>query len=73
MYNNATFVDKEQLKHLKKLDTWLKDNMYEFGEDVVSKVRELITKIEQKGYYYESEAELLNMFANEYNTRKRKK
>ena len=29
MYNNATFVDKEQLKNLKKMDSWLSDNMFE--------------------------------------------
>ena len=67
MYNNATFVDKEQLKNLKKMDDWLSDNMYSLGEDVVTEVRELITRIEKKGYYYESEAEILNMVANEYN------
>lgn len=72
MYNNATFVDKEQLKNLKKMDSWLTDNMYSLGEDVVTEVRELITRIEKKGYYYESEAEVLNMVANEYNIWKRK-
>ena len=67
MYNKATFVDKEQLKNLKKMDSWLTDNMYSLGEEVVTEVRELITRIEKKGHYYESEAEVLNMVANEYN------
>ena len=48
MYNNATFVDKEQLQNLKKMDSWLTDNMYNLGEDVVTEVRELITRIEKK-------------------------
>ena len=67
MYNNATFVDKEQIKNLKKLDTWLADNTLKYGEGVILQVRELITKMEEKGYYYESEAEVLNMLAEEYN------
>ena len=67
MYNNATFVDKEQLKNLKKMDNFVKDNMIRFGEDVSEKHRELITKIIEKGHYYEAEADVLNMVGNEYN------
>ena len=66
MYNNATFVDKEQLKNLKKMDNFVKDNMDRFngtGEEI----RELITKIEEKGHYYEGEADVLNMIGEEYN------
>jgi hypothetical protein len=73
MYNNATFVNKEQLQNLKKMDKWLTDNMYSLGEEVVTEVRDLITKIEKKGYYYESEAEVLNMVASEFNKEKKKK
>ena len=67
MYNNATFVDKEQLKNLKKMDNFVKDNMVRFGEEVSQKIRELITKILEKGHYYEAEADVLNMVGNEYN------
>ena len=67
MYNNATFIDKEQLKNLKKMDNFVKDNMIRFGEDVSEKLRELITKIIEKGHYYEAEADVLNMIGNEYN------
>ena len=73
MYNNATFVNKEQLQNLKKMDKWLTDNMYSLGEEVVTEVIDLITKIEKKGYYYESEAEVLNMVASEFNKEKKKK
>ena len=73
MYNNATFVNKEQLQNLKKMDKWLTDNMYSLGEEVVTEVRDLITKIEKKGYYYESEAEVLNMVASEFNKEKKRK
>ncbi len=66
MYNNATFVDKEQLKNLKKMDNFVKDNMDRFN-GTGEQIRELITKIEEKGHYYESEAEVLNMIGNEYN------
>lgn len=67
MYNNATFVDKEQVKNLKKMDNFVKDNMHRFGEEVAQQVRELITKIEEKGHYYEGEADVLNMIGEEYN------
>ena len=67
MYNNATFVDKAQIKNLKKMDDFVKDNMVRFGEDVSEKLRELITKILEKGHYYEAEADVLNMVGNEYN------
>ena len=52
MYNNATFVDKEQLKNLKKMDNFVKDNMVRFTEEVGMEVREVITKIIEKGHYY---------------------
>ncbi len=71
MRNNATFVDKEQIKNLKKIDTWLRD-IAEINEEVVLQVRELITLIETRGHYYESEAEVLNMIGEEYNHWKRK-
>jgi hypothetical protein len=31
MYNNATFVDKEQLKNLKKMDKFVMENMDRFN------------------------------------------
>jgi hypothetical protein len=71
MYNNATFVDKEQLKNLKKMDNFVKDNMVRFTEEVGQQVREVITEIIKKGYYYEGQAEVLNMIANEYNQYKK--
>jgi|TARA_B100000902_G_C26673245_1_gene604159 hypothetical protein len=71
MYNNATFVDKEQLKNLKKMDNFVKDNMVRFTEEVGMQVREVITEIIKKGYYYEGQAEVLNMIANEYNNYKK--
>ena len=73
MYNNATFVDKEQIKNLKKIDDWLNENKYSYDEDTFLSVRELISEILEKGYYYESHAEILNMITQEYNkVRKRK-
>ncbi len=30
MYNNATFVDKAQIKNLKKMDDFVKNNMDKF-------------------------------------------
>lgn len=71
MYNNATFVDKEQLKNLKKIDDWLVKHNTKLPEDVVTMCRELITKIEEKGHYYEGQAQVLNMLGEEYNQWKR--
>ena len=72
MYNNATFVDKEQLKNLEKMDKFVKDNMGRF-EGIGEEIREVIQKIIEKGYYYEGQAEVLNMIADEYNQSKKKK
>jgi len=60
-------LDKEQAKLLKKLDAWLIDNMLtQGGEELVMKLRELITKIEEKGYYDTPEKELLNELRYQY-------
>ena len=71
MRNNATFVDKEQIKNLKKIDDWLVKHNTKIPNDVVMECRELITKIEEKGHYYEGQAEVLNMLGTEYNNWKR--
>ena len=73
MYNNATFVDKEQIKNLKKIDNWLNENKYSYDEDTFLSVRELISEILEKGYYYESHAEILNMITQEYNKARKRK
>ena len=74
MYNNATFVNKEQLKLLKEMDSWLAKT--DFGSEdelaVAIQVRNLITEIENKGYYYEGEADVLNMMRQEFIKYKKK-
>jgi hypothetical protein len=70
MYNNATFVDKEQLKNLKKMDDFIKGNMGRF-ESIGEDIREVIQKIIEKGYYHEGQAEVLNAVAAEYNQYKK--
>ena len=72
MYNYATFVDKEQLKNLEKMDKFVKDNMSRF-EGIGEDIREVIQKIIEKGHYYEAQAEILNMLASEYNKWKKSK
>lgn len=68
MRNNATFITKEQLKFLKEVDNWLAKEPWqrESEIEVALQVRTLITEIENKGYYYEGEAELLNVMREEY-------
>jgi len=60
-------LDKEQAKLLKKLDAWLIDNMFtQGGEELVMKLRETITKIEENGYYDTPQKELLNELRYQY-------
>ena len=68
MYNNATFVDAQQLKFLKEMDKWLSTTNFSSEEEykISIEVRILITKIEEQGYYFESEAEILNIMRHEY-------
>jgi hypothetical protein len=74
MRNNATFVNKQQLKFLNEMDNWLAKEPWQkqIEIDVVIQVRELISKIEKQGYYYEGEAELLNIMREEYIKHKKK-
>jgi hypothetical protein len=74
MYNNATFVNKQQLKFLKEMDAWLANEPWqsEVELETAMQIRNLITEIEEKGYYYESHAELLNMMREEYIEHKKK-
>lgn len=66
--NNATFVTKEQLKFLKEMDKWLSKEPWQSEVEIKTamEVRSLIDKIEQKGYYYEDEADLLNLMREEF-------
>jgi len=60
---------KTSVHHLKKLDVWLADNIYSDGsggEEVVLKLREMITKIEENGYYDTLQKELLNELRHQY-------
>jgi hypothetical protein len=68
MTNNATFVTKQQLKFLKQMDNWLSNEPWQSEVELKTaiEVRTLITKIETKGYYYEGEADLLNLMREEY-------
>lgn len=69
------FVNKQQLKFLKEMDKWLAKEPWqsEVEIEIAYKVRELITKIETKGYYSEDEASVLNYMRDEYIKHKKKK
>ena len=68
MRNNATFITKQQLKFLKEMDKWLANEPWQSEIELrtAMEVRELITNIEKQGYYYEGEADLLNLMREEY-------
>ena len=74
MRNNATFVDEQQLKFLKEMDKWLSNEPWQSEVElkIAMDVRTLISKIENKGYYYEDEAEFLNIMRGEYIEHKKK-
>jgi hypothetical protein len=67
--HNATFVDEKQLKFLKEMDKWLFDEPFGFTDEQIllsREVRTLISKVEERGYYYEDEAEFLNLMREEF-------
>ena len=68
MRNNATFIDSEQLKEFRKLDKWLSTESWKTDIEIKSSqlVRELISKIEIQGYYYEGEADVLNELRTQF-------
>lgn len=74
MRNNATFVDEQQLKFLKQMDKWLANEPWQSEVELKTamEVRTLISKIEERGYYYEDEAEFLNIMRGEYIEHKKK-
>ena len=75
MNSNAVFVDEQQLKFLKQMDTWLSKEPWQNDVElnVALQVRTLITKIETRGYYYEGdEQDLLNYLRGEYIKSKKK-
>jgi len=74
MINKATFVDEQQLKFLKEMDKWLSNEPWQSEVElkIAMEVRTLISKIENKGYYYEDEAEFLNIMRGEYIEHKKK-
>lgn len=67
------FLDAKQSKFLAELDRWLKEQQADDLVGVVRKSREVITQIENRGYYSELEAELLNELRSQYIKSKKKK
>ena len=67
--SSAVFIDEQQLKFLKQMDTWLSKEPWQSEVEIKTamEVRTLITKIEKRGYYYEgNEQDLLNYLREEY-------
>ena len=56
------------------MDGWLSNEPWQSEVEIKTavEVRTMITKIENKGYYYEGEAELLNLMREEYIRHKKK-
>lgn len=66
--DTITFLDNKHLKSLKKLDDWLSKQPWDKDMElsVFLQLRELITKIEDKGYYDNEEKDMLNYLREEY-------
>ena len=66
--SSAVFIDEPQLKLLKQMDTWLSKEPWQTDVEmeVAYRIRELITKIESKGYYSQTEADVLNLMREEF-------
>lgn len=67
--NKKKFVDKDTLRGLKKLDDWVHREAWlknDVDIETAIQVREIISRIEAKGYYDTSEAGLLNYMRDEY-------
>ncbi len=60
------FVDNKILQALKTLDGWLSKQPWtqDIDTETTLKVRELITQIEDKGYYNKEERDILNGVRN---------
>ena len=71
----GVFVNQQQLKFLKEMDTWLSKEPWqnEVEIEIAEKVRNLILKIEKRGNYSLEEAALLNLMREEYIKHKKKK
>lgn len=71
----AIILDKDRLLGLQKLDSWLTKQPWDKNLELptILQVRELITKIQSKGYYTEQEQILLNEIREEYSIKYRNK
>lgn len=71
----GVFVNEQQLKFLKEMDKWLSKEPWqnEVEIEIAEKVRNLILKIEKKGYYSEDEASVLNYMREQYIQHKKKR
>ena len=70
--SEGVFLDANQQKFLSELDKWLKTHQSDDYTGTIEKARELITKIETKGYYNQTEADILNELRSQYVNNKKK-
>jgi hypothetical protein len=71
--SEGVFLDANQQKFLSELDKWLRDQQNDDLTGTIRLSRELITQIENRGYYSEVEAEVLNELRLQYIKDKKKK
>ena len=67
------FLDTKQSQFLYELDRWLRDQQNDDLTGTIRLSRELITQIENRGYYSEAEAEVMNELRLQYIKHKKKK
>jgi len=67
------FLDMKKSQFLYELDRWLRDQQNDDLTGTIRSSRELITQIENRGYYSEAEADVLNELRLQYIKHKKKK
>jgi len=67
------FLDTKQSQFLYELDRWLRGQQADDLTGTIRLSRELITQIENRGYYSEAEADVLNELRLQYIKHKKKK
>tara|TARA_R110002096_G_scaffold77289_7_gene182093 strand:- start:2170 stop:2391 length:222 start_codon:yes stop_codon:yes gene_type:complete len=60
------FLEDDLARVLRKIDIWLKNQQFNDLTNIVEASRERITKIQEKGYYTDTEKSFLNELRKQY-------
>jgi hypothetical protein len=60
------FLEDDLARVLRKIDIWLKNQQFDDLTNIVEASRERITKVQEKGYYTDTEKAFLNELRRQY-------